>query len=47
MYYLDRWMGGWVDVWVDLESLVEPGLYNTGPKLTRTSRTRGGVEDRA
>ena len=24
-----------------------PGLYNTGPKLTRTSRTRGGVEDRA
>ena len=24
-----------------------PGLYNTGPKLTRTSRTRGGVENRA
>ena len=24
-----------------------PGLYNTGPKLTRTSRTRGGREDRA
>ena len=26
MYYLDRWMGGGMDVWVDLESLVE-GLY--------------------